>query len=85
MNELYCVRPSVTGPSTAVIRFVCHSTDCIHLMFCDTRHYVIVISEFGKHSPDFQLALSYFGAFIAYSTSSYDTIYLSHYSDMAVG
>ena len=66
MNELYCVRQSVTDLSTAV----CHITDCIHLIFSDTRHYVIVISEFGKHSPEFQLVLSHFGAFIAYSTSS---------------
>ena len=74
MNELYCVRQSVTALSTAVCLSVClsvcHNTDCIHLMFSDTRHYVIMISEIGKHSSDFQLALFHFGAFIAYSTLS---------------
>jgi len=57
----------------SVSQSVCHNTDCIPHLFCDTRHYIIVISELGKHSPDFQLVLSYFGAFIAYSTSSYGT------------
>jgi len=73
MNELYCVSTvcdRTLHSSQSVSLPVCYNTDCIHCMFCDTRHYVIVISKLGKISPNFHLALSHFGAFIAYGTSS---------------
>jgi S-adenosylhomocysteine hydrolase len=71
VSQSVCLSQSVTGPRIAVSLSVTIQTACI--VYSVTSGIVIVISELGKHSPDFQLALSHFGAFIAYSASSYGT------------